>query len=184
MKCNKSATSGAGIEVSVSCDETTTAGRGGETGGRVSGGSQPHLQLIATNFAVQITNCISGLAAQRRVRSVCNDKAYRGNDITAAPAPPLPLSPFFYTPPDYILWSSVRKCFSFPFVFVLCFCFFCKFYGAQIKFALRLLCVEWVAISPVCPASFACLAIKNRQANLCRAATHTCAYDCVRVGPL
>lgn len=103
-------------------------------------GSQPHLQLIATNFAVQITNCISGLAAQRRVRSVCNDKAYRGNDITAAPAPPPPLSlsPFF-THPQTIFYDRLCVNVSVFLLFLCCvFVFFCKFYGAQIKFALRL----------------------------------------------
>lgn len=44
-------------------------------------GGQPHLQLIATNFAAQITNCISGLAAQRRVRSVCNAIKHIGETI-------------------------------------------------------------------------------------------------------
>lgn len=133
MKCNKSATSGAGIEVSVSCGrkrrKNSSRGRlRGERGRGWCRGSQPHLQLIATNFAVEITNCISGLAAQRRVRSVCNDKAYRGNDITASPAP----IPSSHTPPDYILWSSVRKCFSFPFVSVLLF-FFVNFMAPKLN---------------------------------------------------
>lgn len=123
MKCNKSATSGAGIEVSVSCGRRRKRnGKGGRFGaerGREEGrGSQPHLQLIATNSAVEITNCISGLAAQRRVRSVCNDKAYRGNDITASPAP----SPSL-THPLTIFYDRLCVNVSVFLLFLLC-CFF------------------------------------------------------------
>lgn len=61
-----------------------------------------------------------GCAATRAVR-LQRDKAYRGNDITASTAPPPS-----HASPGYILWSSVRKCFSFPFVFILC-CFCVNF---------------------------------------------------------
>lgn len=83
-------------------------------------------------------NCNKFCSINNKLHFRFGDAAMRAAPFCKAP-PPRPLCPF---KPAYILWSSVRKCFSFPFVFPLFFfffcCYFCTFYGAQIKFALLL----------------------------------------------